>query len=163
MVIYVSSCNHTCFQLSLVLFRQWHQWCFTFCYRWYHGKITRQAAEILLLKQNFDGAFLLRASESSPGRVQRTCFKWNKCIYDKQKEELVLTIISLYSRRFCWTEVGFVLAWLSGFQDALDRVKIYILPLWMHLWSTSSCYWHLSLERLCFVCCWRFLSNSRLT
>lgn len=34
---------------------------------WYHGKITRQTAENLLMKQNFDGAFLLRASESSPG------------------------------------------------------------------------------------------------
>ena len=40
-------------------------------YSWFHGKITRQKAEEVLMKQNHDGAFLIRESESSPGRVAR--------------------------------------------------------------------------------------------
>lgn len=34
---------------------------------WYHGRITRNKAEELLLKQPIDGAFLIRESESTPG------------------------------------------------------------------------------------------------
>ncbi|XP_022780261.1 growth factor receptor-bound protein 2-like [Stylophora pistillata] len=34
---------------------------------WFHGKITRAKSEELLLKQKFDGAFLIRESESTPG------------------------------------------------------------------------------------------------
>uniref|UniRef100_A0A670JJ55 GRB2 related adaptor protein n=1 Tax=Podarcis muralis TaxID=64176 RepID=A0A670JJ55_PODMU len=34
---------------------------------WYSGKLSRQAAEDVLLKRNFQGAFLIRESESSPG------------------------------------------------------------------------------------------------
>lgn len=34
---------------------------------WYKGKMKRQEAEQLLMKQPHDGAFLIRASESSPG------------------------------------------------------------------------------------------------
>ncbi|XP_031554222.1 growth factor receptor-bound protein 2-like [Actinia tenebrosa] len=36
-------------------------------YNWYHGKISRKNAEHLLMKQKFDGAFLIRESESTPG------------------------------------------------------------------------------------------------
>lgn len=34
---------------------------------WYSGKISRQEAERILLKRQFQGAFLIRVSESSPG------------------------------------------------------------------------------------------------
>ncbi|XP_034987185.2 GRB2-related adapter protein [Zootoca vivipara] len=34
---------------------------------WYSGKLSRQAAEEVLLKRHFRGAFLIRESESSPG------------------------------------------------------------------------------------------------
>ena len=36
-------------------------------FSWYHGRITRNKAEELLLKQPIDGAFLIRESESTPG------------------------------------------------------------------------------------------------
>ena len=38
-----------------------------FCFSWFHGKITRKHAEEALLQIQFDGAFLIRESESSPG------------------------------------------------------------------------------------------------
>ena len=38
-----------------------------FCYSWFHGKITRKQAEEALLQLQFEGAFLIRESESSPG------------------------------------------------------------------------------------------------
>ncbi|XP_033118484.1 growth factor receptor-bound protein 2-like [Anneissia japonica] len=34
---------------------------------WFHGKLSRADAERLLMKQNIDGAFLIRESESTPG------------------------------------------------------------------------------------------------
>lgn len=40
---------------------------FKFLSSWYHGRITRNKAEELLLKQPIDGAFLIRESESTPG------------------------------------------------------------------------------------------------
>ncbi|KAI8501246.1 PREDICTED: growth factor receptor-bound protein 2-like isoform X3 [Branchiostoma belcheri] len=36
-------------------------------HEWFHGKISRQMAEERLMKQEMDGAFLIRESESSPG------------------------------------------------------------------------------------------------
>lgn len=36
--------------------------------KWYCGKITRNAAEKLLMGK-FEGAFLIRVSESSPGNI----------------------------------------------------------------------------------------------
>ena len=38
-----------------------------FCFSWFHGKITRKHAEEALLQIQFEGAFLIRESESSPG------------------------------------------------------------------------------------------------
>ncbi|XP_033108725.1 growth factor receptor-bound protein 2-like [Anneissia japonica] len=35
---------------------------------WFHGKISRKKAEDLLLNQKKDGAFLIRESESNPGK-----------------------------------------------------------------------------------------------
>ena len=34
---------------------------------WFHGRITRAKAEEILSKQRFDGAFLIRDSESTAG------------------------------------------------------------------------------------------------
>ena len=34
---------------------------------WFHGRITRKQAEAKLMKETFDGAFLVRESESTPG------------------------------------------------------------------------------------------------
>ncbi|CAH3044340.1 unnamed protein product [Porites lobata] len=36
-------------------------------HNWFHGKITRRQAEEALLQLQFEGAFLIRESESSPG------------------------------------------------------------------------------------------------
>ena len=36
---------------------------------WFHGKITRRQAEEALLQLQFEGAFLIRESESSPGTL----------------------------------------------------------------------------------------------
>jgi tyrosine-protein kinase len=34
---------------------------------WFHGKITRKQAEVILGEQRGDGIFLVRESETSPG------------------------------------------------------------------------------------------------
>ena len=36
-------------------------------HRWWHGRITRMKAEELLTKHPYDGTFLIRESESTPG------------------------------------------------------------------------------------------------
>ena len=41
---------------------------FQFLCSWFHGKITRAKSEELLMSQKHDGAFLIRESESTPGK-----------------------------------------------------------------------------------------------
>ena len=41
--------------------------------KWYCGKITRSAAEKLLMRK-IEGAFLIRVSESSPGKLNLFLF-----------------------------------------------------------------------------------------
>lgn len=36
---------------------------------WFHGKITRKQAESILMEKNGDGVFLVRESESAPGKL----------------------------------------------------------------------------------------------
>ena len=55
--------------LCVCVFKVKPLWNFNVCLycSWYHGRITRNKAEELLLKQPIDGAFLIRESESTPG------------------------------------------------------------------------------------------------
>ncbi|XP_004640022.1 SH2 domain-containing protein 1B [Octodon degus] len=47
---------------------------------YYHGALTKQECEILLLKEGVNGNFLIRDSESIPG-VLCLCVSFNKCVY----------------------------------------------------------------------------------
>ncbi|XP_005398332.1 PREDICTED: SH2 domain-containing protein 1B [Chinchilla lanigera] len=47
---------------------------------YYHGALTKQECEILLLKEGVNGNFLIRDSESIPG-VLCLCVSFNNCVY----------------------------------------------------------------------------------
>ena len=51
-------CFNTCCVISCSFFS---------FYSWFAGSISRENAEAKLMKENYDGAFLVRRSESSPG------------------------------------------------------------------------------------------------
>ena len=59
----------------------------TFNFSWFHGRLPRKDAEKKLSEQKFDGAFLLRESESTPGLFK---FLRTQCIYGLINELLFL-------------------------------------------------------------------------
>ena len=62
---------------------------------WFHGKITRRQAEEALLQLQFEGAFLIRESESSPGTLIIPFYQinWQSSIKRQNFHVLKLTAI----------------------------------------------------------------------